>query len=121
MTYEVGRICVKTAGRETAKKAVILGFIDNSFVLVTGAGVSGVRRRKSNIKHLVLTNDKIEIKENSDDKEVLKALEKTLSNLRLHRLFSIILHKEELLELWDKGLSDILSQFVNSIHLLAMK
>jgi len=45
---------------------------------------------------------------------LLKALEKTLSNLRIHKLFSIILHKEELLKLWNKGLSDILSEFVNS-------
>ena len=44
---------------------------------------------------------------------LLKALEKTLSNLKIPRLYRIILHKEEFLDLWNKGLSEILSEFVN--------
>jgi len=45
---------------------------------------------------------------------LLKALEKTLSSLRIPSLYRLILHKEELLDLWNKGLSEILSEFVNS-------
>ena len=32
---EVGRICVKKAGRESGKKCVIVDVMDKSFVLVT--------------------------------------------------------------------------------------
>ena len=73
--FEVGRLAVKTAGRETAKKCVILGFIDKNFVLVTGAGLSGVRRRNANLKHLVPVNEKVSIKENASDEDVAKALQ----------------------------------------------
>ena len=46
--------------------------------------------------------------------DLLKALEKTLSNLRIPSLYRVVLHKEEFLDLWNKGLSEILSEFVNS-------
>jgi large subunit ribosomal protein L14e len=72
--FEIGRVAVKTAGRETAKKCVILGFVDKNFVLVTGAGLNGVRRRSANMKHLVPINQKVSIKENSPDDEVSKAI-----------------------------------------------
>lgn len=73
--FEIGRIAVKTAGRETAKKCVILGFVDKNFVLVTGAGLSGVRRRSANLKHLVPLADKtVKIKENASDEDVAKAI-----------------------------------------------
>lgn len=72
--FEIGRVAVKTAGRETAKKCIILGFIDKNFVLVTGAGLNGVRRRKSNIKHLVPIKQSVKIKENAKDEDVAKAI-----------------------------------------------
>ena len=72
--FEIGRVAVKTAGRETAKKCVIIGFIDKNFVLVTGAGISGVRRRTANIKHLVPVENKVSVKENAKDEDVVKAL-----------------------------------------------
>ena len=43
-----------------------------------------------------------------------KALEKSLSNLKISKLYSIMLHREEFLSLWDQGLGDILSEFVKS-------
>ena len=72
--FEIGRLAVKTAGRETAKKCVIIGFIDKNFVLVTGAGLSGVRRRTANLKHLVPVEQKVSVKENAKDEDVVKAL-----------------------------------------------
>ena len=75
--FEVGRIAVKTAGRETAKKCVIIGFVDKNFVLVTGAGMNGVRRRKANLKHLMPINQKLNIKENAKDEDVSKAIAST--------------------------------------------
>lgn len=75
---EVGRICVKTFGREAGKKCVIVDIIDKNFVLVTGPKqLTGVRRRRANIKHLEVTEEKIKIKKGASDEEVLKALEKS--------------------------------------------
>jgi large subunit ribosomal protein L14e len=74
---EVGRICVKICGREAGKKCVIVDIIDKSFVLVTGPkSVTGVKRRRANINHLEPLAEKIEIKREASDKEVIEALKK---------------------------------------------
>ena len=72
---EVGRICIKTCGREAGKRCVIVDLIDKNFVLVTGPkSVTGVRRRRANINHLSPTEEKINIKRGASDEEVLQAL-----------------------------------------------
>jgi len=74
---EIGRICVKATGRETGKKCVIVDLTDKSFVLVTGPkSVTGVRRRRVNISHIELLQDKVEIKRGATDEEVAEALKK---------------------------------------------
>ncbi|MHA1577993.1 MAG: 50S ribosomal protein L14e [Candidatus Freyarchaeota archaeon] len=74
---EPGRICVKIAGREAGLRCVVVDIIDKNYVLVTGPpSVNKVRRRRSNIKHIEATPDKIEIKRGADDSEVSEALEK---------------------------------------------
>lgn len=73
---EIGRICVKTRGREAGRKCVIIDIIDDRFVLITGPkDISGVKRRRANIKHLEPTEHKINIKADASDEEVKKALE----------------------------------------------
>ncbi|KAF5086764.1 50S ribosomal protein L14e [Methanobacterium aggregans] len=64
---EVGRICVKTAGREAGEKCVIIEIIDEKFVEVVG---KSIKNRKCNIKHLEPVDQTIEIK--SDDVEEIK-------------------------------------------------
>ncbi|HID17238.1 TPA: 50S ribosomal protein L14e [Candidatus Bathyarchaeota archaeon] len=72
---EVGRIYIKTAGREKGKKCVVVDIIDKNFVLITGPKpVTGVKRRRANIKHLKPTEEKIKIKRGASDEAVLKAL-----------------------------------------------
>jgi len=73
---EVGRICVKIAGREAGRKCVIVDIIDENFVLITGPkNISGVKRRRCNIKHIEPTDKKIDIPKGASDEEVAKALE----------------------------------------------
>ena len=73
---EVGRICVKLAGRETGKKCVIIDVMDKSFVLVTGPKkVTGVKRRRVNINHVEPLQENIEIKRGASDEEVTAILE----------------------------------------------
>jgi large subunit ribosomal protein L14e len=77
VAIEVGRICVKTAGREIGKRCVIVDVIDKNYVLVTGPkSLSGVKRRRTNVNHMEPTEDKIALKRDATDEEVLKALEK---------------------------------------------
>jgi large subunit ribosomal protein L14e len=72
---EVGRICIKTYGREAGKKCVIVDVIDKNFVLITGPkGINKVKRRKANVNHLEPTQEKLEIKRDAADEEIVEAL-----------------------------------------------
>jgi large subunit ribosomal protein L14e len=74
-SIEVGRICVKLNGREAGHKCVIVDVIDKNFVLVTGPKkVTGIRRRRTNVKHLELTEDIVEVKKGASDDDVSKAI-----------------------------------------------
>ena len=76
-SFEVGRICVKTAGRDALRRCCLLEIIDKNFGLVTGPkDISGVRRRRVNLSHLEPTDDKIDINKSASDEKVTKALEK---------------------------------------------
>jgi large subunit ribosomal protein L14e len=73
---EVGRICVKMAGRETGSKCVIVDVMDKSFVLITGPKkVTGVKRKRVNLNHIQVLQDKLEIKRGASDEEITQALE----------------------------------------------
>jgi len=72
---EVGRICVKTLGREAGKKCIIVDIVDKNFVLITGPKtVSGIKRRRANINHLEPTQEKIDVNRGATDEEVTEAL-----------------------------------------------
>lgn len=76
-SIEVGRVCVKLTGRETGKKCVVVDVVDKNFALVTGPkGVTGVRRRRTNVDHLEPTPQNVELKKGATDDEVEKALTK---------------------------------------------
>lgn len=72
---EIGRICVKTAGREVGRKCVIVDLIDENFVLITGPKVlNGVKRRRVNIKHIEPLDKVIKIPRGASDEEIIKAI-----------------------------------------------
>ena len=73
---EVGRVCVKMAGRETGRKCVIVDVMDKSFVVVTGPKkVSGVKRRRVNINHIAPTKETIQIGRGASDEEVIQMID----------------------------------------------
>ncbi|MCW4024231.1 MAG: 50S ribosomal protein L14e [Candidatus Bathyarchaeota archaeon] len=73
---EVGRICVKQLGRETGKKCVIIDVMDKSFILITGPKkVTGVKRRRVNMNHLMPLEDKLDVKRGASDDEVAQTIE----------------------------------------------
>lgn len=72
---EIGRICVKIAGREAGRKCVIVDIIDDNFVLITGPkSLTGVKRRRVNIKHIEPLDKVIDIPKGASDDDVLKAI-----------------------------------------------
>jgi large subunit ribosomal protein L14e len=73
---EIGRICIKLAGRESGKKCVIVDVMDKSFVLVTGPKkVTGVKRKRVNINHIQILQERLDIKRGASDEEVTSTLE----------------------------------------------
>ncbi len=77
--FEVGRLCVKKAGREAGKKCVIVETIDKNYVVITGPReLTAVKRRRANIDHLEPLETKLPIKRGAEDKDVAKVLKKTL-------------------------------------------
>lgn len=79
---ELGRVCLKIAGREAGKYAVVIkpagkSKEEKSFVFVTGPRLlTGVKRRRSNIEHLQATEYKLEVAEDATDEQVVAAYEK---------------------------------------------
>lgn len=73
--YDIGRVCIKTMGRETGSYCVIVDVMEGRFVVVTGPKhISSVRRRKCNVRHLEPLETRIEVEKGADDKAVEKAL-----------------------------------------------
>ena len=70
--FDVGRICLKIAGRDAGRKCVVIEAIDANFVVVDG----DVRRKKVNVKHLMPTQKTIQIKNKASHEEVKAAFEK---------------------------------------------
>lgn len=78
MKEQIGRVCVKTTGREAGKKCVIIDVLDKNFVKITGPkALTGVRRRRANIAHLSFLPHTLDIRKNASDATVTKALKKT--------------------------------------------
>jgi len=67
--FEVGRVCVKIAGRDAGQKCVIVSVLDDKTVLIDGM----TRRRKCNKIHLEPLNKVLDIKDNASHEDVAKA------------------------------------------------
>ena len=69
---ETGRLAVKIAGRDAGKKGAVVDRIDDNYVIVDGQ----MRRKKCNIKHLELLDEKISIEKGASHEEVADKLKK---------------------------------------------
>jgi len=76
--YEIGRICVKIAGRDAGLKCVVVDVVDAHTVLIDGQ----TRRRKCNVKHLELSSQVIKIKKGASTKEVYDEFKKLKIDVR---------------------------------------
>lgn len=66
--YEIGRLTIKTAGRDAGKRAVVINILDNNYVMIDGE----TRRRKCNISHLEPLDKVIKINKNASHEDVKK-------------------------------------------------
>lgn len=76
---EVGRLCVKMAGRDATEYCVVVETIDKNYVLVDG----NTRRKKVNVAHLEPLNKVLDVKAGADSKTVAAALDKAGIELKV--------------------------------------
>lgn len=69
---EVGRMCIKLAGRDARKRCVVVDVLDERHVLIDGE----TRRRKCNLSHLMPLSETIKIEKNADHKTVVSEFKK---------------------------------------------
>ncbi len=70
--FDVGRVCVKIAGRDAGRKCVIVERVDSHFVVVDG----DVRRKKVNVKHLEPLETTVDLKSKAGHVDVKTAFTK---------------------------------------------
>ena len=66
----IGRVCVKIAGRDAGGRCVIVDVLDKNYVLIDGE----VRRKKANITHLEPLDISVDIKKGASHDDVMSAL-----------------------------------------------
>jgi large subunit ribosomal protein L14e len=68
--FEIGRVCIKTAGRDAGKACVVIDMIDEHVVVIDGQ----TRRRKCNVVHLEPTEKTVKIAKDAANADVASAL-----------------------------------------------
>ena len=68
---DIGRICVKIAGRDAGLRCVVVEILDNNYVLIDGE----TRRRKCNIVHLEPLDKSVDLKKGASHADVAKAVD----------------------------------------------
>jgi len=84
--YDIGRVCVKTMGREAGNYCVIVDIIDKNYVIIDGLKV---RRRRANFNHVEPTADMVDIKKGADHQTVEAAIKKAKLDKKMKETFSI--------------------------------
>jgi large subunit ribosomal protein L14e len=99
MALEIGRVCMKVAGREAGKYCVVLKKLDDTFVLVTGPKeLTGVKRRRCNVEHLEPTPHLVSIQAEANEKDVVDAYNK----IGLMKKFELKMPSPEILKEAEK-------------------
>lgn len=64
---EIGRVCMKIAGRDAGKMVVVVDKVDDNFVMIDG----NVKRKRCNVAHLEPLQEVLKIKKGASREEVL--------------------------------------------------
>ena len=71
MIFDTGRVCMKTAGRDSNKYCAVLEVVDDHYVVIDG----DTRRKKCNTAHLEPMDVVIKVTKSSSKADVVKALQ----------------------------------------------
>ncbi len=69
---EIGKVCMKIAGRDAGRPAIVIEVHKDGYVTIDGFS----RRKRVNSRHLQFIGTKVDIKKGATHDAVLKALEK---------------------------------------------
>jgi len=72
--FDIGRVCVKIAGRDAGKSCVIIKKLEDPFVMIDGE----TRRRKCNLKHLEPLEKTLDVNEDASHKEIMTLFKEKL-------------------------------------------
>lgn len=67
--FEIGRVCIKIAGRDAGQKCVIVDKLEGKYVVIDGM----TRRRKCNTLHLEPLDQVLSIEKNASHDQVVEA------------------------------------------------
>ena len=67
---EIGRLCLKIAGRDAGKKCVVIDEVDKNYVLIDGQ----TRRKKCNRAHLEPLKEVLKVRKGASHEGVAEAL-----------------------------------------------
>jgi len=70
--FDLGRVCMKIAGRDGNNIAVVIKKLDDNHVLIDG----NVRRKKCSVKHLEPLDKILQIKEEESGEKIRELLKK---------------------------------------------
>ena len=84
--YDIGRLCVKTMGREAGYYCVIVDIVDKNYLLIDGLKV---KRRRVNYNHIEPITDTIEIKKGAKHEQVDAAIKKAKLEKKMNEIVSI--------------------------------
>ncbi len=84
--YDIGRLCVKTLGREAGYHCVIVDIIDKNYLLIDGLKV---RRRRVNFNHIEPIAEILEIKKGASHEEIETAIKKANLEKKMNEPVSI--------------------------------
>lgn len=68
--FEIGRVVIKTSGRDSGNIAVIADVLEGNYALIDG----NVRRKRCNVKHLEPLKETLKIKKNESHDNIIKAM-----------------------------------------------
>lgn len=91
MAFEIGRVCVKLAGRDAGKKCAVIDIVDDRHVMIDGE----TRRRKCNIAHLEPTLKTVQLSQKASHDDVLAALDVTVNKGKPKKAGPRPLHKRK--------------------------
>lgn len=66
--FEIGRFCIKIAGRDAGKRCLVIDVMDGHNVMIDGE----TRRRKCNLRHLEPLDKMVEINKNAPHTEIIR-------------------------------------------------